>query len=285
MRFSTSSLLVLGLAACSVGATVLPAAAQVTIDLRALDPLPQPGAAPARPAPSARPAPPARPPMPSPPRAAATPVPAQPQAEPQPQRADTAAPATARTAQPADTGQPTGTRQPAETAQPATPAARPPVVALPGVTPPPAALAPVPGASAAPPAPPATAPAAQAAPAAPAVPLPQDLRLTFPAGATELTQADNAAIKRFAGEAAASESASFNVMAYAAGQPDDPSTARRLSLSRALAVRTALMAEGIPSTRIYVRALGSQAGQGPADRVDVSALGANASTPASATAR
>ena len=38
---------------------------------------------------------------------------------------------------------------------------------------------------------------------------------------------------------------SFNVVAYAAGTPEDPSTARRLSLSRALAVRSALIADGV----------------------------------------
>ena len=47
------------------------------------------------------------------------------------------------------------------------------------------------------------------------------------------------------------ESDSFNVMAYAAGTPEDPSTPRRLSLSRALAVRRVLMADGVASARIY----------------------------------
>jgi hypothetical protein len=79
-------------------------------------------------------------------------------------------------------------------------------------------------------------------------------------------------------------------VAYAAGTPEDPSTARRLSLARALAVRSALIADGVSSTRIYVRALGAQpggalAGDAPADRVDLSVLGANApSIPASAPA-
>jgi hypothetical protein len=49
--------------------------------------------------------------------------------------------------------------------------------------------------------------------------------------------------------------------------------ARRSSLARGLAVRGALIADGVSSTRIYVRALGSAAGGGPADRVDVTILG------------
>jgi len=117
-----------------------------------------------------------------------------------------------------------------------------------------------------------------ASPAGPATaPAPADLRLAFDTGVTELGPDATEAVKRFASAAASSDSASFNVVAYAAGKPEDPSTARRLSLSRALAVRAALMAEGVTSSRIYVRALGSQAAGGPPDRVDVSVLGGNAS--------
>ena len=39
--------------------------------------------------------------------------------------------------------------------------------------------------------------------------------------------------------------------------------------ARALAARAVLISEGIPSARIYVRALGAAGGDGPADRVDV----------------
>ena len=70
--------------------------------------------------------------------------------------------------------------------------------------------------------------------------------------------------------------------AYAAGSPEDPSTPRRLSLARALAARAVLINEGIASTRIYVRALGSAADDGPADRVDLSAAPPAPSTPAAA---
>ena len=102
------------------------------------------------------------------------------------------------------------------------------------------------------------------------------MRLTFDAAATDLSAASVDAIKRFVGTAPNADSVSYNVLAYAAGKADDASVARRLALSRALAVRSALVAEGIPSSRIYVRALGTQAGGGPPDRVDISLLGANA---------
>jgi hypothetical protein len=78
------------------------------------------------------------------------------------------------------------------------------------------------------------------------------------------------------------DSATFNVVAYATGTPEDPSTARRLSLSRALAVRSVLMANGISSSRIYVRALGAAGGDEPPDRVDLAVMGGNAATSVSA---
>lgn len=62
------------------------------------------------------------------------------------------------------------------------------------------------------------------------------------------------------------------ILAYAGSTDGGPSQARRLSLTRALAVRGALLDHGIASTRIEVRALGDQAPDGPADRVDIRLL-------------
>ena len=56
---------------------------------------------------------------------------------------------------------------------------------------------------------------------------------------------------------------------FAGGAPDTPSKARRLSLFRALAVRTQLMNYGVPSTRMQLRALGNRVEEGPPDRVDI----------------
>jgi outer membrane protein OmpA-like peptidoglycan-associated protein len=107
--------------------------------------------------------------------------------------------------------------------------------------------------------------------------------VTFGPAETDLSPASAIAIQNLVQTGPQGDGISFNVVAYAAGTPEDPSTARRLSLARALAVRSALIADGVSSTRIYVRALGAQAGDAPADRVDLSVLGANASsTPASA---
>ena len=66
----------------------------------------------------------------------------------------------------------------------------------------------------------------------------------------------------------ASENLRVQLLAYADGTPETASQARRLSLSRALAVRSFLINQGVRSTRMDVRALGNKAESGPADRVD-----------------
>ena len=107
-------------------------------------------------------------------------------------------------------------------------------------------------------------------------PLPGGLRTTFGPGRSELNAATEAAIRGFA-RPLRDTAQPVQVTAFAAGSPEDPSTPRRLSLARALAARAVLINEGIASTRIYVRALGAAAGDGPADRVDFST--APAATP------
>jgi outer membrane protein OmpA-like peptidoglycan-associated protein len=108
------------------------------------------------------------------------------------------------------------------------------------------------------------------APAAPPLPLPSPVQVVFETGKADLTPADEAAIQDLARAIPVQEAESVNVLAYAAGKPDDLSTARRLSLSRGLAVRSVLLASGVPSAHIFVRALGATPSNGPADRVDLS---------------
>ncbi|MBM3569929.1 MAG: OmpA family protein, partial [Alphaproteobacteria bacterium] len=61
----------------------------------------------------------------------------------------------------------------------------------------------------------------------------------------------------------------MQLKAFAAGGSDNISASRRLSLSRALAVRQFLIDQGLRSTRIDVRALGVAGDSGQPDRVDV----------------
>jgi outer membrane protein OmpA-like peptidoglycan-associated protein len=184
-----------------------------------------------------------------------------------------------------------------DTLRPPTPAARPAPVPPAKPTPPSsgttirpnaAPVAPVP--AAAPPGPvvppPLVVPTRPAAPVIPATvspdapglasPLPGGVRVTFGPGRTDLNPSTEATIRALVkggpGMTPAAVNASFTVTAFAAGTPDDPSTSRRVSLSRALGVRSVLISQGIESVRIYVRAQGPTSpafADGPADRVDL----------------
>ena len=61
----------------------------------------------------------------------------------------------------------------------------------------------------------------------------------------------------------------LQLKAHAGGTSETRRSARRLSLSRALEVRSFLIEQGIRSTRIDVRALGRPEDDGPSERVDV----------------
>jgi outer membrane protein OmpA-like peptidoglycan-associated protein len=123
--------------------------------------------------------------------------------------------------------------------------------------------------------PPSAMPPRQANPAAPH-PDPRDLptgtefRVVFPDDtARTLSPADTRLLTGIAGRLRSEENARLQVLGYASGTPDTNRESRRLSLERALAVRSYLIDQGVRPTRIDVRALGSTAPQGPADRVDL----------------
>ena len=61
----------------------------------------------------------------------------------------------------------------------------------------------------------------------------------------------------------------LQLMAYAGGPSLSSSLARRMSLSRALAIRSFLIENGVRSTRIDVRALGNKTTEEPLNRVDL----------------
>jgi outer membrane protein OmpA-like peptidoglycan-associated protein len=107
-----------------------------------------------------------------------------------------------------------------------------------------------------------------------AAPTTAGLRLTFAPDQSDLSPESSASIKQLTTTAPPGDDTTFEVQAFAPGKPDDPSTARRVSLSRAMSVRAALVADGVPSARIFVRALGEQYGSGPPDRVDIAVNGA-----------
>ena len=145
---------------------------------------------------------------------------------------------------------------PTKTVRPAIPVSPPAILALP-----PAVAVPL-----AHPPPPPVVPLADDAPGT-VTPLPNGLRITFGPDRADMSPATAATLAKFAGDQL-SQTSSINVFAYAAGSAEDPSAPRRLSLQRALAARAVLLNAGIPSPRIYPRALGPASAEEP-DRVDV----------------
>ena len=130
------------------------------------------------------------------------------------------------------------------------------------------------------PASPAPAPAA-VAPRAPTqtaalTPLPQpsvtsassSTRIVFSGDAAALPEPAKGDLKQIAGALGQDSALRIQVLAYASSG-DDAQKARRLSLTRALAVRSYLIEQGVGSTRIDVKPLGNAAEGGPSDRVDI----------------
>lgn len=95
------------------------------------------------------------------------------------------------------------------------------------------------------------------------------LSLAFGTGSFELSSAAKRDLDRVISRLSKSPDLRIQLQAYAAGESQNASKARRLSLSRALQVRSYLIDKGVRSTRIDVRALGANVPSGPADRVDV----------------
>lgn len=91
----------------------------------------------------------------------------------------------------------------------------------------------------------------------------------FGAGVATVENAAGAQLNSIAKALKTDEALRLQLLAYSGGGAQTPSQARRMSLSRALAVRSHLIKEGVRSTRIDVRALGNKSEGGPPDRVDV----------------
>ncbi len=223
------------------------ASAQVVVDPRALEPLQPPGTT----APKQAPAKPAAP--------VAKPAPAR-------QQPPAAQPTTPPTASGTMNSLPSGTTVrpvPGTAGRPVVPANAPPTPQIP-----PAITVP------ARPAPPATPPMVTADSPTTSNPLTGGLRVVFGTGRADLNPAAETAIRSLARATGpvSPEASSFTVTSFAAGTAEDPSSARRLSLSRALTVRSVLISAGVASVRIYVKAFGPASpgfADGPADRTDI----------------
>ena len=100
------------------------------------------------------------------------------------------------------------------------------------------------------------------------------IRVTFTAGSAAVNQA---MIDRIAAEGhrlAQNTHVRVTLWSSASGSSEDLSAPRRLSLARALVVRSILIRQGVATTRIYPRATGlAPPTQHPQDRVDIVAFG------------
>ena len=97
----------------------------------------------------------------------------------------------------------------------------------------------------------------------------QALRIAFDLDSANLPEAAKADLKALATRLVKEENLRVQLLAYASSTEQGASQARRLSLSRALAVRSYLIEQGVSSTRMDVRALGDKSEETPADRVDL----------------
>ena len=98
------------------------------------------------------------------------------------------------------------------------------------------------------------------------------MRIPFPAGEAKLPTSERKALEAIAQRMAAEKSLRIQLKAYAGGKNLSASKARRLSLSRALSVRSFLIEKGVRSTRIDVRALGNKTSDSLVNRVDLNVI-------------
>ena len=98
------------------------------------------------------------------------------------------------------------------------------------------------------------------------------LRIVFDAETSKLPQAARDSLLNMATKMQAQENLRLQLLAYAGNADTSASAARRLSLSRALAVRSFLIENGVRSTRIDVRALGNKSTDAITERVDITVV-------------
>ncbi|GBQ34039.1 hypothetical protein AA0614_0035 [Komagataeibacter saccharivorans NRIC 0614] len=110
--------------------------------------------------------------------------------------------------------------------------------------------------------------------------IPGGTRLHFTSQSADMNSRMITALQTFATVMAKLPDQHVIVAAYGEGRQDDPSTPRRVALSRGLAARSVLIHAGVAPTRIYVRAIGlpdENAHGAGADCIDVTRSGVVAS--------
>ena len=93
-------------------------------------------------------------------------------------------------------------------------------------------------------------------------------RIPFAGSTPEISEKNSKLLDKLADRMKRDQSIRLQLLGFA-GVADSASQARRVSLFRALSVRTYLMKKGIHSTRMDVRALGNKKDGAAPDRVDI----------------
>ncbi|MBI1216882.1 MAG: OmpA family protein [Alphaproteobacteria bacterium] len=103
----------------------------------------------------------------------------------------------------------------------------------------------------------------------PVVPTLADLTLVFSGNSSDLSAEAQQKLDMLVGQLNEMTEGRIQVRGFATGEDGSQSSARRISLSRVLSVRSYLMDKGIKPTRVDVRAQGSDTDRSPLDRVDL----------------
>jgi len=98
------------------------------------------------------------------------------------------------------------------------------------------------------------------------------MRIVFENDSSKLPSDVREALKGLSDRLNQQENLRLQLLAYAGDADTSASAARRLSLSRALAVRSYLIENGVRSTRIDVRALGNKSTEEVTERVDITVV-------------
>lgn len=98
------------------------------------------------------------------------------------------------------------------------------------------------------------------------------MRIVFENDSSKLPSDVREALKGLSDRLNQQENLRLQLLAYAGDTDTSASAARRLSLSRALAVRSYLIENGVRSTRIDVRALGNKSTEEVTERVDITVV-------------
>jgi len=106
-----------------------------------------------------------------------------------------------------------------------------------------------------------------------AVAIKNSVNVVFTPGGSQLSSSARKDLDLIATELNSKKDVRMQLMAYAGENKMAASKARRLSLSRALAVRSYLIEKGVRGTRIDVRALGNKVSSGLPNRVDLRVIG------------